>query len=210
MVNGAQTHPDDLELLDLVEGDLPQARATEIAAHVERCTRCERAVEELQAGRAATHTAARLELSAQARDRITEAIGREREHPRRSWLERLRPAAVVVAAVLVLGSFVGLVAYNARDQGGDQGEAAGEGAGQTAAEDSSGGGEEAAPEPPAEEPVVASVGGTPRTVAQALRRDGFDARVAGSRVIVRGASAEAVQESLADRGAGPVEVFVRP
>jgi anti-sigma factor RsiW len=39
MVNGAQTHPNDLELLDLVEGDLPKARATEVAAHVERCTR---------------------------------------------------------------------------------------------------------------------------------------------------------------------------
>ena len=207
MVNGAQTHPDDLELLDLVEGDLPTARAAEIAAHVERCTRCERAVEELQAGRAATHTAARLELSAQARDRITEAISGERQHPRKSWLERLRPAAVVVAAVLVLGSFAGLIAYNARDQGGDQAGSAAEGAGQTAAEDSGGG--EAAPEAPAEEPV-ASVGGTPRTVAQALRRDGFDARVAGTRVIVRGAGAGAVRESLADRNRGSVEVFVRP
>ena len=207
MVNGAQTHPDDLELLDLVEGDLPSARAPEITAHVERCTRCERAVEELQAGRAATHTAARLELSAQARDRITEAISGERQHPRKSWLERVRPAALVVAAVLVLGSFVGLIAYNARDQGGDQAGSAAEGAGQTAAEDS--GGREAAPETPTEEPA-ASVGGTPRTVAQALRRDGFDAHVSDTRVIVRGASAEAVQESLADRGTGPVEVFVRP
>ena len=107
----------------------------------------------------------------------------------------------------MLGSFVGLIAYNARDQGGDQAGSAAEGAGQTAAEDSGGG--EAAPEAPAEEPV-ASVGGTPRTVAQALRRDGFDARVAGTRVIVRGADAEAVQESLAGRNRGSVEVFVRP
>jgi hypothetical protein len=208
MVNGAQTHPDDLELLDLVEGDLPKTRAAEIAAHVERCTRCERAVEELQAGRAATHTAARLELSAQARDRITEALSGEREHPRKSLLERLRPAALVLATVLVLGSFVGLVAYQAHDQGGDDAESAAEGAGDTASAEDSGGGE-AAPEAPAEEPV-ASVGGTPRTVAQALRRDGFDARVAGGRVIVRGASAEAVEESLVDRSPGRVEVFVRP
>ena len=206
MVNGAQTHPDDLELLDLVEGDLPKARAAEISAHVERCTRCERAVEELQAGRATIHTAARLELSAQARDRITEALSGEHEHPRKSLLERFRPAALVLATVLVLGSFVGLVAYQGRDQGDDQDAASG--GGQTAAEDS-GGGQEVAPEAPAEEPA-ASVGGTPRTVAQALRRDGFAARVANGRVIVRGASAEAVQESLADRGTGPVEVFVRP
>jgi hypothetical protein len=128
-------------------------------------------------------------------------------HPRRSWLERLRPAALVVTAVLVLGSFVGLIAYNVRDQDGGQDEAA-SGAADTAAAEDSGGGE-AAPEAPAEQPAV-SVGGTPRTVAQALRRDGFDARVAGGRVIVRGASAEAVEESLADRGTGPVEVFVRP
>jgi hypothetical protein len=209
MVNGAQTHPDDLELLDLVEGDLPKARAAEVAAHVERCTRCERAVEELQAGRAATHTAARLELSAQARDRVTEALSGERRHPRKSWLERLRPAAVVLAAVLVLGSFVGLVAYNARDQGGDDQGAAAEGAGDTAASEDNAGGGEAAPEAPAEQPV-ASVDGTPRAVARALRRDGFAARVVNGRVIVRGATAEAVQESLADRGPGPVDVLVRP
>ena len=208
MVNGAQTHPDDLELLDLVEGDLSAARAAEVAAHVERCTLCERAVEELQAGRAATHTAARLELSPQARDRITEALSGEREHPRKSWLERLRPVAVVLATVLVLGSFVGLVAYNSsRDPGGDEGSAA-EGAADTAAAEDSGGGE-AAPEAPAEQPA-ASVAGTPRTVAQALRRDGFDARVTDGRVIVRGASPEAVQESLADRSRGSVQVFVRP
>ena len=109
MVNGARTHPDDLELLDLVEGDLPTARAAQITAHVERCTRCERAVEELQAGRAATHTAARLELSAQAA-RPDHRGDRPRASSTRaqSWLERLRPAAVVVAAVLVLGSFVGV------------------------------------------------------------------------------------------------------
>jgi hypothetical protein len=209
MVNDARTHPEDLELLDFVEGDLPRARADEVAAHVERCTLCERAVNELQAGRAATHTAARLELSPRARDRITEAIGGERRHPRKSWFERVRPAALVVAAVLVLGSFVGLVAYQAQDQrGADQAESAGAGGGDTAAAEDSGGA--AAPEPPVAEPVVASVAGTPRSVARALRRDGYDAQVSGGRVVVRGVSAEAVEESLASRDAGPVEVVVRP
>jgi hypothetical protein len=209
MVNDARTHPEDLELLDFVEGDLPRARADEVAGHVERCTLCERAVHELQAGRAATHTAARLELSPPARDRITEAISGERQHPRKSWFARVRPAALVAAAVLVLGSFVGLVAYQARDGGGDdQGAAADAGAGQTGAAENSGGGQGVL-EPSADEPV-ASVGGTPRTVARALRRDGFDARVADGRVIVRGAAAEAVQGSLSDRKPGPVDVFVRP
>jgi len=208
MVNDARTHPDDLELLDFVESDLPRARADEVADHVERCTLCERAVHELQAGRAATHTAARLELSPAARDRITEAIGLERQHPRKTFRDRFRPAALVVAAVLVLGSFVGLVAYQARDDGGDQAGSAGEGAAQTSAAEDSGGGE-AMPDRPAEGAVL-SVAGPPRTVARELRRDGLDARVSGATVVVTGTTAEAVEESLAGRDAGSVQVFVRP
>jgi len=206
MVNDGRTHPEDLELLDFVEGDLPRTRANEVAAHVERCTLCERAVQELQAGRAATHTAARLELSSRARDRITEAIGRERQHPRKAVFDRLRPLTAVFAAVVVLGSLAGVVALVTRSGGGgdDAGEVAASGGGETAGSADRG----AAPE--VDDAGIASVAGPPRAVARALRGDGFDARVSGSTVIVTGTTLEAVQESLSDRAAGPVRVVVRP
>jgi hypothetical protein len=35
MVTG--THPEEIELFDYVEGDLPEARRAEIGAHVESC-----------------------------------------------------------------------------------------------------------------------------------------------------------------------------
>ncbi len=200
-------HPDDLELLDLVEGDLPRERADEIRAHVERCTLCERAVHELQAGRAATHTAARLELPPEARDRITDAIGREPIHPRRRLGERLGRAIPVLAAVVVLGSLAGIAYLEVRSPGSSD-EATAEGSEAEGAQDHAGsGGGVAAPETTN---VAASVAGPPRAVARALREDGYEARVVGSRVLVSGAELEAVAESLAGRRPGPVRVFVNP
>ncbi len=56
--------------------------------------------------------------------------------------------------------------------------------------------------------AAASVEGPPREVARLLRRQGFDARVVDSTVLVRDAEAEEVRRALVGRPAGPVPVIV--
>jgi anti-sigma factor RsiW len=208
-------HPDETELLDLVEGDLEGDRRAAVAAHVETCRACSRAVREMQAGRAAARTATRLELDPQARDRITEAIGRERPPARPPLRERLRPALVVLAAVLFVAALAGVVVVGANRSGGGDGQGAGEAAevADSAAqrEESAGSAEaETSPATGFAGEEAASVQGPPAEVARLLREDGFEARVSGRRVVVRGASPTAVAESLARRTRGDVRVIVRP
>ena len=59
----AERHPDELDLLDLVEGELPRAAQGSVAAHVEGCARCSEVVRQLRAGRGALHSSCVLQLS---------------------------------------------------------------------------------------------------------------------------------------------------
>ena len=193
-----EQHPNDLELLALVEAELDGERRRAVRSHVESCPECAATVREVELGRTALHTAPRLELSARGRDAITEAIGRE-PRERRLYVSPMRLVTIFapVAAIVVV-----VVALANVDLGGDdQADRAGEAA-QTAEAREEGAGADALAG------VVVSVQGPPREVAALLRQRGFAARVESGAVVVTGADPASVREALASRPRGAVEVRV--
>ena len=227
-------HPHDLELLDYVEDELPNARRREVGAHVESCATCEATVGELDAARAALRAAPTLELPADGRERIRAALA-DSDGGRRSTPSPLRLVALL-APVAVLAAVVAGVVTMA-DFGGDDAGGGGEAAMVEAEEDAASRGTEgagaedpdagagevgdsapgdAAETPPttgAQAPLsaagpVASVGGPAEEVAAILRDRGFDARAEGDNVVVRNARPRAVVQALVNRPRGPVAVAV--
>lgn len=188
----AERHPDELDLLDLVEDELPRAAQDAVAAHVDGCARCTETVRRLRAGRGTLHASGVLQLSSRARDSISAAIDREpplRSHRSRYWEPRRLGLVVALTLVLVasvvavaqwggVGDEMGGDAASEFAEGrGDDGDAGEERAG--AGDDDTGGAvEESAPGP-------VFVAGPPRRVAAALRAEGFDARVVDGEVVVR-------------------------
>jgi hypothetical protein len=225
----AERHPDELDLLDLVEGELPRAAQGSVAAHVEGCPQCTETIRQLRAGRAALHASGVLQLSERARDGISAAIDREpRERRFRLW--ETRRLGLVLAATLVLVASVVAVAQlggiGDDEVGGDAvNELADDGGG---GEESGAGGEDdastAVPESAGDplagaEPV--QVAGPPRAVAADLRAEGFDARVEDGEVVVRlgpqgeertdegePSPEEHLRAVLAEREPGPVVVRI--
>lgn len=216
----AEHHPDELDLLDLVEGELPRAVEGSVAAHVEGCPACAGTVRQLRAGRSALHASGILELSERRRDAISEAIdGEPRLRSHRFRHLQPRRLGVVLAATLVLVASVLAVAQWAGDPGRDEvgGDAA------PSAAETAGGEEGAAEERQAdataplagEEP--ARVAGPAREVATDLRALGLDARVEDAEVVVRlpgdapaGEEEERLRAYLAERPPGRVVVRVEP
>jgi anti-sigma factor RsiW len=215
------THPEDLELFELVEGDLDGVRAAEVAAHVEGCAHCAEQVRLLETGRAALRDSLLLHLPPKRKKRLLAELPpqpRERRSPAMSpkrLLAVLTPIAATVAIVAVVTSTTG--GGSAPEQSAAP-KAAAEQA--RASEDSAAGGAGAASPPPAQagspslessapaEPV-ARVAGTPERVARDLRAAGFDVTVSEGRVEVTGADPAAVAKALAGREAGEVAVYVR-
>ena len=190
----AERHPDELDLLDLVEGELPGAAHDAVAAHVEGCARCTETVRQLRAGRGALHASGVLQLSSRARDAISEAIDREprlRSHRSRYWEPRRLGLVVALTLVLVasvvavaqwggVGDETGGDAVSEFAEGGeDDGDA---GAGE---ERAGGGDDDSGSVVPESAPDPVFVAGPPRRVAAALRAEGFDARVVDGDVVVR-------------------------
>jgi anti-sigma factor RsiW len=219
----AGMHPEELDLLAHVDGELAGARRDALREHLEACPACAATARELEAGRAALAAAPPLELSSRRRKRISTALD---AHPptRRVYVSPLRGvtilAPLVVAAVIV-AAIVG---------GGDGGDGTGPEAAEPSVrmeaatgeaptseagegtDDAGGGGAQAAPEDRSALGAaagVASVRGPAREVAALLRRRGFEARVGGrDLVIVRDAPRAAVAGALEGRRQGGVVVIV--
>jgi anti-sigma factor RsiW len=212
----AEKHPDELELLAYVEEELPADARRDVVEHLVACRACAESVRRLEAGRDALRTAPLLELPADVRQEAIAGLP-ERRDPWRPF-RPVRRAILVAAPVAAAAAFVGVFFFAATQLGGggddaDSGEAA------QVAEDA-GGGADAAETGRVEDadtsaqaletkgPPVVSVAGPPAEVVRTLRREGIDAEVVDGAVVADARSGE-VEAALADRPAGPVEVYVR-
>ena len=209
----AGMHPEELELLAYLEGELDEPRRAEVASHLEACDRCAQELRSVEAGGAALRSAPMLELpSERVEAMLTQLPSRAATRP--GVIRRALPVAAALAAVAALagGAFV-----LGTSGGGDEENASGPAQGE--ASDAGGGGEATATKDGATtdkrqsaEPLLqaGSVAGSPATVARRLRRDGLDARAVDGRVIVRRATAAEVRKALETLDTGPVRVVVRP
>jgi putative zinc finger protein len=210
----AGMHPEELELLAYLEGELDDPRRGQVASHLETCERCTQELRAVEAGRVALRSAPMLELPAgRLETLLTPLPSQAATSPGR--LRRVLPFAAALAAVAALagGAFV----LGTSGGGGDD-EGAG-GLAQDKASDAGGGAEGAATtnggstverQGVTSDLRAARVAGSPASVARRLRRDGFDARAVNGKVIVRRATAAEVRKALETLGTGPVRVLVRP
>ena len=208
----AGMHPEEVELLAYLEGELDDPRRAEVASHLESCDRCAQEVRSVEAGRAALHSSPMLELPSERLEAMLTRLPSRAAAPP-GLIRRALPVAAALAAVAALagGAFV----LGTIDGGDDEGASA-----PAQGEASDAGGGEVAPttegasrdKGQSAEPLLkaASVAGSPATVARRLRSDGFDARAVDGRVIVRGATAAEVRKALEALDTGPVRVVVRP
>jgi anti-sigma factor RsiW len=194
----SRMHPENVELLDYVEGDLDDTARAQIEAHVAGCAECAEQIRFLEAGRDAVRGAPLLEAPERAMPSVP---ARE---PVRQWGLRLRTAVTVLAPVAVIALVVGVLATTDPNGGNGAGDEAGGQAALTAAQESAG--DEA---PAAEAGVtVESVAGPPEDVVRLLQDEGLDARREGRTVVVSGATVEQVERALADRSPGAVRVVI--
>jgi anti-sigma factor RsiW len=201
MVSG--THPDEIQLLDYVEGDLDTASRGVVEAHLAGCAECAEQLSRLEAGREALRGAPMLEAPAGLLGELP-----ERARPARRSFRPGRVIAVLAPVAAIAGVVAIVATTNPDEKGGNEGARALEA--QTAADSAQGGAEEAAPSQALSTTTVRSVAGPAQEVFQALVAKGFDARRLDDRVEVRGATRERVEVALADRPNGPVEVVVVP
>jgi anti-sigma factor RsiW len=202
MVTG--THPEEIELFDYVEGDLPQARRLEIEAHLAACSACSEQVSRVQAGRDSLRQSQFLQLPPRSREGVFMNLPERRGDVRRSpalspkqLLAILTPIAAVVAVAVALVSSGGTNNENAAS--GAAQTTSGGAAAETAQEDSS---------TPQALSKFRSVAGPADEVAAQLRSKGIDARVVKGRVKVRDATRAQVDAALGDRRAGNVEIVI--
>jgi anti-sigma factor RsiW len=212
MVTG--THPDDIDLFDYVEGDMPDARRAELEVHLASCARCAEEVARVRAGREALRESQFLQLSGRRRDAIFLDLPPQRGESRRPSFS-LKPVLVaLVSATAVAGVAVALINVGDTGGGGGQEESAGAaaeltGEAPTAGETSGGGatGTEAAQDR-ATKTRLLSVAGPADAVAAELRRKGFSAEVVGDHVEVRGATRAEVEQALSERRDGDVRIVI--
>ena len=198
MVTG--THPEEIELFDYVEGDLPETRRAEIDAHLESCTSCTEQLTRVQAGKEALRESQFLHLPPRSREGVFMNLPEKRREPGRSpalspkqLLAILTPVAVVAAIAVALVSSGG----NSNEEA--SGGAAAGATTERSAEDS------VAPKALA---TFGSVVGPADQVAAELRSKGIDARTVNGRVEVRKATRQEVDRALADRRSGRVEIVL--
>jgi anti-sigma factor RsiW len=200
MVTG--THPEEIELFDYVEGDLPEARRAEIDAHLESCSSCAEQVSRVQGGREVLRESQFLHLPPRSREGVFMNLPEKRREPGRSpalspkqLLAILTPVAAVAAVVVALVS--------SGDNSKEQSPAAAGAGAETArqAEDST------APRALA---TFGSVVGPADQVAAELRSKGIDAKALNRRVEVRDATRQQVEKALDGRLSGGVEIVLVP
>jgi anti-sigma factor RsiW len=200
MVTG--THPEEFELFDYVEGDVPGDRRDEIEVHLATCSPCADQVARVQAARDALRGAQFLQLPPRRRDAIFMNLPEQRRAPGGSpalspkrLLAILTPVAAVAAVVVALVS-VGDMGSSSRDGAAGGGAATAESAAQDAATPESAG------------TLFKAVAGPADQVAAELRSKGIDARVVGGRVEVREATRREIDQALGRRKAGDVEIII--
>jgi anti-sigma factor RsiW len=198
MVTG--THPEEIELFDYVEGDLPEPRRAEIDAHLESCTSCAEQVLRVQAGREVLRESQFLHLPPRSREGVFMNLPEKRREPGRSpalspkqLLAILTPIAAVVAVAVALVSSGG----NSNESA--SGSAAAGATAERQAED------RAAPKALA---TFGSVVGPADQVAAELRSKGIDAKAVNGRVQVRNATRQKVDRALGNRRSGRVEIVL--
>ena len=210
----AEKHPDELELLSYVEEELPADARRDVVEHLVACRACAESVRRLEAGRDVLRAAPLLELPEDVRQAALAGLP-ERRDPWRPF-RPVRRAILVAAPVAAAAAFVGVFVFAAVQLGGgnDADSEAGDAA--QVAEEAGGGADTARAEDSAtsvqplqeQGPPVVSVAGPPAEVVRVLRREGIPAEVVEGAVVADSRAGE-VEAALADRPAGPVDVYVR-
>jgi anti-sigma factor RsiW len=200
----AETHPDDTELFEYVEDELPETRRDEIAAHLATCGVCAEHVRQAASGRDALRVTTLLELPEDRREQILSSLPTPEPAPgeRRGFFSKQLLAGI--AALLVVATLAAVLVKTGGNSGMES-SAGGTAGGAAEATATSGGGANA------EDARAAGLfaGLSPEDVADDLQRKGFDASVHQDRVVVHGATKDQVREALADRGPGDIEVVVK-
>jgi len=202
MVTG--THPEEIELFDYVEGDLPEGRRMEVESHLAACVACSKQVSRVQAGRDALRESQFLQLPPRRKEGVFMNLPERRRDVRRS--PALSPKQLL--AILTPIAAVAAIAVALVSSGGTGDENAASGAAQT---NSSGASAESAQQDtssPQALSKVRTVAGPADEVAAQLRSKGIDARVVKGRVEVRDATREQVDAALASRRTGKVEIVL--
>jgi hypothetical protein len=209
----AGMHPEELELLAYLEGELDDPRRGQVASHLETCDRCAQEVRAVEAGRAALRSTPMLELPQERVEALLTRLPSRAAAPP-SLIRRALPVAAALAAVAALagGAFVLGTSGSGDDEGAGgaaQDELSNAGGGAEGAATTNGASTDKRQGGPSSS-KTALVAGSPASVARRLRRDGFEARAVNGRVIVRGATAAEVRKALEAFDPGPVRVVVRP
>ena len=196
----AGTHPDDIELFDYVEDDLPQARRLEVEAHLSTCSVCSEQVARVEAGRNALHGAQFMHMPERRSEGVFMNLPTQTREARRRGALSPKQLLAVLTPVIAVAAVVAVLVNNSSDSGSNS--AAG-GGGATGADTRSASGAESF------QAATLSATGPPAAVADALRRKGFAASVQNDKVVVTGATKKAVRAALADRAPGDVQVVVK-
>jgi hypothetical protein len=209
----AGMHPEELELLSYLEGNLDDTRRGQVVSHLEACERCAQELRAVEAGRAALRSAPMLELPSERLEAMLTRLPSRAATPP-GVIRRALPVAAALAAVAALagGAFVLGTSGSGDDEGAGgvaQDELSNAGGGAEGAATTNGASTDKRQGGPSSS-KTALVAGSPATVARRLRRDGFEARAVNGRVIVRGATAAEVRKALEAFDPGPVRVVVRP
>jgi anti-sigma factor RsiW len=200
MVAGA--HPDEIDLFDYVEEDLPQPRRAEIDAHLASCAVCSEQVQRVTVGRDALREAQFMHLPERRGEAIFMNLPTQRREPGRSRALTPKQLIAVLTPVLAVVAVVAVLTNSGSDSS-QSGEAAGGGA-------ASATGTRSPPGAEADRAPVFSAVGPAVDVASELRSKGFRASLQDDRVVVKGATQREVRRALADRGPGDVEIIVTP
>jgi hypothetical protein len=210
-------HPSEIELLELVEGELDAEAESTVRAHLVSCDACASDVERLERARGVLRASPIVELPPGRLEELLERLpAQEREagelrglvRSRRRLLAVLAPAAAALVAVVAVVSTTGGGEGPAEEAAPLQA-TADAGAAEAQAEAAPAQGGEESLDQAARAPA-AMVEGPPREVVRALREAGFEARQVGRTVEVTGAAPEEVARALEGRRDGPVAVFALP
>jgi anti-sigma factor RsiW len=199
----AGTHPDDIDLFDYIEDDLPQARRAEIESHLSACSLCAEQVGRVEAGRDALRGAQFMHLPERRGEAIFMNLPTQVREPSRRRALTPKQLIAVLTPVIAIAAVIGVLVNTNSDSG--QNSAA------APATDAAGGASStrSAASPEAVQAATLFAGGTAADVADELQRKGFDAAVKGDQVVVKGATQKQVREALADRGPGDVQIVVK-
>jgi anti-sigma factor RsiW len=204
----AEKHPDELELLSLVEEELDGETRREVEEHLVACRSCADQVRRLETGRGAVRAAPLLELPGGRREEIMASLPERRDPWRLFW--PAKRILVIAGPVAAAAALVGVFVLGGTQLGGggddDSGEAAE--AGGTMLEEAADATQEAAPQFDAAA-LVRMVQGPPAEIVRLLENEGIPAEVDPQGNVAAEGRVGEVRAALADRPAGNVAVYVR-